>query len=85
MSNDLLTAIQGFLSNAWRFFTDVTVPSTNITMGALALGLAIIPVALRFLSIAIGVNIGDAPADTGYGNPKTKSLTISDKRLRDTR
>lgn len=85
MNNDLMIAISSFLSNAWRFFTEVTIPTTNITMGALAIGLAIVPIALRFLSIAIGVNIGDAPVDTGYGNPKTKSLTISDKRYLDTR
>lgn len=84
MSSDLYTAISSFVSNSWRFFTQITIPGTEITMGHLAIGLAIVPLALRFLSIMLNVQLGDPP-DTGYGNPKSKSLTISSKRELDVR
>ena len=42
MSNDLMTATSSWLSNAWRFFTEGTIPGTSITFGVLAIGLAIV-------------------------------------------
>lgn len=84
MSNDLVTAITGFLSNGWRFFTEVTIPTTNITMGQLAIALILVPIALRFMGIMLNIHIGDAP-DEGYGKPKSTALTISNERHLDTR
>ena len=84
MSNDLVTAITGFLSNGWRFFTEVTIPTTEITMGQLAIALILVPIALRFLGIMLNIQFGGNDAD-GYGKPKSTSLTISDKRHLDTR
>lgn len=84
MSNDLATAIGGFLSNSWRFFTEITIPTTNITMGQLAIGLVLVPIALRFIGIMLGIQIGGHD-DDGYGKPKSTALSISDERHLDTR
>lgn len=84
MSNDLVTAITGFLSNGWRFFTEVTIPTTSITFGQLAIALALIPVFLHFLGVMLNIQIGDGGGDD-YGKPKSTSLTISDKRHLDVR
>ena len=87
MSNDLITAISTFLSNGWRFFTEVTIPSTNITFGVLAIGLAIIPVGFQFLSIMMGHNVGETGFSkevSDYGSRGGKAK-ISDKRKNDTR
>lgn len=83
MSNDLMTVISGFLSNSWRFFTEITIPTTNITMGQLAIALILVPIALRFMGIMLNIHFGD-PEDS-YGKPKSTMLTVSENRLRDTR
>ena len=84
MSNDLATGIASWLSNSWRFFTEITIPTTNITMGQLAIALILVPIALRFLGIMLNIHIGDAP-DEDYGKPKSTALTISNERHLDTR
>ena len=79
-----MTAISGFLSNSWRFFTEITIPTTNITMGQLAIALILVPIALRFMGIMLNIHFGDA-SDEGYGKPKSTALTISNERHYDTR
>ena len=86
MSNDLATGIASWLSNAWRFFTEVTIPGTSITFGVLAIGLAVIPIGFQFLSIMVGHNIGETGAPgSDYGTRTGKKAKISDKRKNDTR
>ena len=57
MSNDLATGIASWLSNSWRFFTEITIPTTNITMGQLAIALILVPIALRFMGIMLPMKI----------------------------
>ena len=86
MSNDLITGISAFLSNGWRFFTEVTIPGTSITFGVLAIGLAVIPIGFQFLSIVVGHNIGETGVSgSDYGTRTGKKAKISDKRKNDTR
>lgn len=88
MSNDLATGIASWLSNAWRFFTEVTIPGTSITFGVLAIGLAVIPIGFRFLSLMAGHNIGETGFDkevTDYGTRGSKKVKISNSRKNDVR
>lgn len=86
MSNDLMIGISSFLTNSWRFFTDTTIPGTNITFAVLALGLALVPVGFQFLSIMTGHNIGETGVSGSmYGSRGSKDAKISDKRKNDVR
>lgn len=86
MSNDLITAVSTFLSNGWRLFTETNIPSTEIPFSVLFIGLAIIPIGFRFLSIMVGHNIGETGVTgSDYGTRTGKKAEISDKRKNDTR
>lgn len=89
MSNDLLTAVTSFLSGAWHFFTDVTIPGTNITFAVMALGLAIVPIGFQFLSLMAGHNIGETGEvggeNYGHWTHKGKNAKISANRKNDVR
>lgn len=91
MSN-LLSSISMVLENGWKFFTQTDVPGTNLSFATLTVGLALIPVCFRFLSIMLGHNIGEADFSTfdrfsgsGYGSAGSSRYRISDGRKNDVR
>lgn len=52
---ELLSCISWFLSNAWKFFTQVEVPGLGgITFAALFVGLFLAALSLRFLGYMFG-------------------------------
>lgn len=59
MSN-LLSSIEMVLKNGWKFFTQTDVPGTGISFAVFTVGLALIPIGFRFLSIMLGHSIGEA-------------------------
>lgn len=63
MSN-LLSSIEMLFKNGWKFFTQTDVPGTSISFAVFTVGLALIPVCFRFLSIMLGHNIGEADFST---------------------
>ncbi len=58
--SDLMLGIKTLLTNAWKFFSQTDVPGTDISFAVFAVGLALIPVCFRFLSIMLGHTIGEA-------------------------
>lgn len=86
MSEDLKIAISGFLSNAWRIFSEIKIPGTEISFAVLFIGLALIPIGFQLLSIALGHSIGESDDDgSGYGTRSSKKAKISDERKNDVR
>lgn len=87
MSNDLLTGISMFFSNAWRFFSETMIPGTTISVAVLYIGMAVIIVAFQLLSIVLGHNVGDSDDGSfgSYGSRSSKKAKISDRRKNDTR
>lgn len=86
MSEDLKIAISGFLSNAWRIFSEIKIPGTEISFAVLFIGLALIPIGFQLLSIALGHNVGESDDDgSGYGTRSSKKAKISDERKNDVR
>lgn len=55
MSNNFLQGMQGIMSLFWRFATEVRIPGTNITVGAMGLFLVFAPLVLKFLTTLFGV------------------------------
>lgn len=91
MSN-LLSSIEMLFKNGWKFFTQTDVPGTSISFAAFTVGLALIPVCFRFLSIMLGHNIGEADFSTlsrihgpTFGAAGSSRYRISDGRKNDVR
>ena len=61
---DLMSGIKMLIENGWKFFTQTDVPGTGISLATFSIGLALIPVCFRFLSIMLGHNIGEADFST---------------------
>ena len=90
--SDLLSSIEMVLKNGWKFFTQTDVPGTNISFAVLAVGLALVPVCFRFLSIMMGHSIGEADFSTferihgpTFGATGSSRYRISDGRKDDVR
>ena len=90
--NDLMNSIEMLLKNGWKFFTQTDIPGTDISFATLAIGLALIPVCFRFLSIMLGHNIGEADFSTfdrihgpTFGATGSSRYRISDGRKNDVR
>jgi hypothetical protein len=75
--SDILTGIGGILSNSWRFLMNTYIPATEISFGAMFIGLALIPVGFTFLSFALGHNIGEA--STAYKSAARSSRYLKSK------
>ncbi len=91
MSN-LLSSIEMVLKNGWKFFTQTDVPGTGISFAVFTVGLALIPVCFRFLSIMLGHNIGEADFSTfdrihgsTFSAAGSSRYRISDGRKNDVR
>ena len=87
MSN-IMVAIKGFLSMTWNFLMHTYIPGTDIAFGVMFVGIAMIGIGFRFLSLAIGHNIGEVGGFSGiasYGAVGSKRYNVSDKRKSDAR
>ena len=91
MSN-LLSSIEMLFKNGWKFFTQTDVPGTSISFAVFTVGLSLIPVCFRFLSIMLGHNIGEADFSTlsrihgpTFGAAGSSRYRISDGRKNDVR
>ena len=91
MSN-LLSSIEMLFKNGWKFFTQTDVPGTSISFAVFTVGLALIPVCFRFLSIMLGHSIGEADFSTlsrihgpTFGAAGSSRYRISDGRKNDVR
>lgn len=88
-----MNGVKLLFENGWRFFTETDLPGTDISLAVFFVGLALIPVGFRFLSIMLGHNIGEADFSTldrlhmpsGYGASGSSRYRISDGRKSDTR
>lgn len=90
MSSDIMAGIRGLLSGAWRFLMATYIPDTNITYGVFFIGLAMLSLGFKFLSIVVGHSIGavdDLPAGIGMipKNMRTLKARISPARKNDVR
>ena len=54
----VLEAIGWFLSSAWDFFTEITVPGFDFSFAALLVGLFLAQLGLRFLFMMLGISFG---------------------------
>lgn len=63
------------------------IPGTHIAFGVMFVGLAVISIGFRFLSLAIGHSIGEMGGipSAGYGSSASNKYLISDGRKNDSR
>lgn len=88
--SDILSGIRGLLSGAWNFLMHTYIPATHITFGVMLVGLAVMSLGFKFLSLVVGHSIGDpSEAAQSYNMiPKrwnTLKARISDARKNDVR
>lgn len=89
--SEIIAGIRGLLSGAWNFLMHTYIPGTKIAFGVFFVGLAMISLGFRFLSLAIGHNIGEVGgfagirSGFGYGASGSKNAQISAARKNDTR
>lgn len=89
--SDIMDGIKGFLSMTWNFLMHTYIPGTELAFGVLFVGLAMIGIGFRFLSLAVGVNIGDVGGFSAigsfvkYGAAGSSKHRISSNRKNDTR
>jgi hypothetical protein len=67
----VLEAIGWFLSSAWDFFTEITVPGFDFSFAALLVGLFLAQLGLRFLFMMLGISFGSRDV-TNLGKERDK-------------
>lgn len=67
----VLEAIGWFLSSAWDFFTEITVPGFDFSFAALLVGLFLAQFGLRFLFMMLGISFGSRDV-TNLGKERDK-------------
>lgn len=86
--SDIMEGIKGFLSATWNFLMHTYIPGTEIAFGVMFVGLAMIGIGFRFLSLAVGHNVGEIggfPGAASYGASGSHQYKVSDGRKNDTR
>ena len=88
--SDILTGISGLLSASWHFLMNTYIPGTQIAFGVLFVGLCVMALGFRFLSLILGTSVGipeTAVLDggVGYGTPSTSLVKVSKERSLDVR
>lgn len=58
MDANVLELIRVFLSETWRLMTSVTIPGTSFSPAVLLVGVALVALGLRVLSLILGVSFG---------------------------
>ena len=81
----LLDGISAILSGAWQLLTKTTVPGLNFSFAVLLVGLALVPVGFRFLSIALGFSVGHLTHGSDYGSRSSNKYKTSEARKNDVR
>lgn len=88
--SDIVSALASLLSSSWHFLMHTYIPNTGIAYGVMFVGLALIPIGFKFLSLALGHNVGELgdlgsmPAGTGV-RFRSYRYRISDGRKNDER
>lgn len=88
--SDIVSGVGGLLSSSWHFLMHTYIPATEISFGVLFVGLCVMSLGFKFLSLVVGHSIGD-PADAADSYrmiPKrwnTMKARISDARKNDVR
>lgn len=88
--SDIVSGISGLLSASWHFLMNTYIPATEIPLGVVFVGLCVMSLGFKFLSLVVGHSIGDpAEAAQSYNMiPKrwnTLKARISDARKNDVR
>lgn len=92
--SDLMNGVKMLFENGWKFFTETDLPGTDMSLAVFFVGLTLIPIGFRFLSIMLGHNIGEADFSaldrlhtptSGYGASGSSRYRISAGRQLDTR
>ena len=87
--DDIITGISGLLRLSWNFLMHTFIPGTDIAFGVLFVGLCMVSLGFKFLSLVVGHSIGDVStlssdfrvASKDYGRIKER---ISSSRRNDT-
>ena len=65
---------------------DVKIPGLDIPFAVLFVGIALINIGFRFLSLAVGFNVGSVSDVSDFGMPRTsKDMHIAARREHDVR
>lgn len=86
--SDIMACIRALLENSWRFLMNTYIPGTRIAFGVFFVGLTVIGIGFRFLSLAVGHNIGEIggfSAVSSYGARGSKNPKVSPARKNDVR
>lgn len=86
--SDIVFGIRGFLRSSWDFLMHTYIPGTDIAFGVFFVGLTVIGIGFRFLSLAVGHNIGEVggfSAISSYGARGSKNAKVSAARKNDVR
>ena len=86
--SDIVSGVSGLLSASWHFLMHTYIPATHIPFGVLFVGLCVMSLGFRFLSIILGFSVG-IPETSSYA-PSSPALPphkprISSARSRDVR
>ena len=73
--SDILLGVRGLLRLSWQFLMHTFIPGTNIAFGVLFVGLCLIDLGFKFLSLVVGHSIGDI--STLVGNTRSLSRGTS--------
>lgn len=86
--SDIVSGVSGLLSASWHFLMYTYIPATHIPFGVLFVGLCVMSLGFRFLSIILGFTVG-IPDSTSYGPSisawRLQKPHISFRRSRDVR
>lgn len=82
---DIVACFEMILGGGWSFLTETEVPGLGFSYAVLLIGLAIVPLGFKFLSLALGFNVGHSSDSDGYGTRGSKRHNISDSRKNDVR
>lgn len=82
---DVVACFKAILDGGWSLLAKTNVPGLDFSYGVLLVGLALIPLGFRLLSIALGFSFGSKSDSDGYGTRGSRKHTISDSRKNDVR
>lgn len=60
--SDIVDGVSGLLSASWHFLMHTYIPATQIPFGVVFVGLCVMSLGFKFLSLVVGHSIGD-PSD----------------------
>ena len=87
--SDIMLGIRALLDNSWHLLMNTYIPGTRIAFGVFFVGLTLIGIGFRFLSLALGHNIGEVGGFDGvsasYGSRGSKNPKVSAERKNDVR